>query len=84
MPESQLGKLQIIQNAGARLMTGTKKYSPITPGQFYISELHLLPVKFQISFKFCHLLICLHNMAQSYLQESTHLQEIPDHHKEVF
>ena len=27
IPDSQLGKLQIIQNSAARLITGTKKYS---------------------------------------------------------
>ena len=56
MPDSQLEKLQIIQNRAARLITGTKKYSPITP---VLQQLHWLPVTVQ----------CLHNMAPSYLQE---------------
>ena len=48
MPDSQLGKLQLIQNSAARLITGTKKYSPITP---VLQQLHWLPVKSRISFK---------------------------------
>ena len=67
MPDSQLGKLQIIQNSAARLITGTKKYSPITP---VLQQLHWLPVKSRISFKILLLTFqCLHNMAPSYLQE---------------
>ena len=66
MPDSQLGKLQIIQNSAARLITGTKKYSPITP----VYELHWFPVKSWISFKILLLTLqCLHNMSPSYLQE---------------
>ena len=48
IPDSQLGKIQIIQNSAARLITGTKKYSPITP---VLQQLHWLPVKSRISFK---------------------------------
>ena len=67
MPDSQLGRLQIIQNSAARLITGTKKYSSITP---VLQELHWLPVKSRISFKILLLTFqCLHNMAPSYLQE---------------
>ena len=67
MPDSQLGKLQLIQNSAARLITGTKKYSPITP---VLQQLHWLPVKSRISFKILLLTFqCLHNMAPSYLQE---------------
>ena len=67
MPDFQLGKLQIIQNSAARLITGTKKYSPITP---VLQQLHWLPVKSRISFKILLLTFqYLHNMAPSYLQE---------------
>ena len=67
MPDSQLGKLQLIQNSAARLITGTKKYSPITP---VLQQLHWLPVKSRISFKILLLTFqCLHNMAPLYLQE---------------
>ena len=59
MPDSQLGKLQIIKNSAARLITGTKKYSPITP---VLQQLHWLPVKSRISFKILLLTFqCLHN-----------------------
>ena len=64
MPDSHLGKLQLIQNSAARLITGTKKYSPITP---VLQKLHWLPVKSRISFKILLLTFqCLHNMAPSY------------------
>ena len=67
MPDSQLRRLQIIQNSAARLITGTKKFSPITP---VLEQLHWLPVKSRISFKILLLTFqCLHNMAPSYLQE---------------
>jgi len=67
MPESQLGKLQLIQNSAARLITGTKKYSQITP---VLQQLHWLPVQSRILYKILLFTYqCLHNMAPSYLQE---------------
>lgn len=45
---SQPNRLQIVQNAAARLLTGTKKREHITP---VLSSLHWLPVKFRINFK---------------------------------
>ena len=65
-------KLQLTQNSAARLITGTKKYSPITP---VLQQLHWLPVKSRISFKILLLTFqCLHNMAPSYLH--VHVQEL--------
>ena len=44
----QLQKLQSIQNAAARLITGTRKFDHITPILF---KLHWLPVEQRIKFK---------------------------------
>ena len=67
MPESQLGKLQLLQNSAARLITGTKKYSQITP---VLQQLHWLPVQARILYKILLFTYqCLHNMAPSYLEE---------------
>ena len=46
--QSELNRLQLVQNAAARLLTGTKKREHITP---VLSSLHWLPVKFRIDFK---------------------------------
>ena len=42
LSNSQLQKLQCVQNAAARIITGTRKYDHITP---VLRELHWLPVK---------------------------------------
>ena len=60
-----LNKLQRVQNSGARLLTGTKKYDHITP---VLKKLHWLPVKSRIDYKI--LLLCfkaLHDLAPKYL-----------------
>ena len=43
-----MAKLQRVQNAAARLVMGTTKFSPITP---VLHELHWLPVQAPIHFK---------------------------------
>ena len=48
LPNTELIKLQRVQNAAARLVTSTRKYDHITP---ILRELHWLPVKFRIHFK---------------------------------
>ncbi|KAI5107668.1 hypothetical protein C0J45_1262, partial [Silurus meridionalis] len=44
-PASLINKLQLVQNAAARVLTRSRKYDPITP---ILSSLHWLPVKFRI------------------------------------
>ncbi len=44
-PASSINKLQIVQNAAARVLTRSRKYDHITP------ILHWLPIKFRISYK---------------------------------
>ena len=43
-----LHRLQLVQNAAARLLTGTRRYDHISP---VLSALHWLPVRFRIHFK---------------------------------
>ncbi len=46
--QSTLSRLQIVQNAAARLLTGSQKRDHITP---ILSFLHWLPVRYRIDFK---------------------------------
>ncbi len=48
--QSYMNRLQTVQNAAARLLTGTRKYKHITP---VLLSLHWLPVHFKIVFTFC-------------------------------
>ena len=48
LPDKELNRLQLIQNAAARLITKTKKRSHIRP---VLKELHWLPIKYRIIFK---------------------------------
>ena len=41
-------KLQMVQNAAARLLSGARKYQHITPA---LAALHWLPIRFCIDFK---------------------------------
>ncbi len=62
-----INKLQIVQNAAARVLTITRKYDHITP---VLSTLHWLPIKHCIDFKI--LLItykALNGLAPQYLSE---------------
>ncbi len=47
-PVSSMYKLQIVQNAAARVLTRSRKYDHITP---ILQSLHWLPIKFRISYK---------------------------------
>jgi hypothetical protein len=48
LPKYELDKLQRVQNAAARLITGKKKSDHITP---VLKELHWLPIKYRTHFK---------------------------------
>ncbi len=43
-----INKLQMVQNAAARVLTRTRKYDHISP---FMSTLHWLPIKHRIDFK---------------------------------
>ena len=47
-PVSSINKLQLVQNAAARVLTRSRKYDHITP---ILSSLHWLPIKFRINYK---------------------------------
>ncbi|RCU38734.1 hypothetical protein DVA76_17340, partial [Acinetobacter baumannii] len=66
-PDKSLKTLQLIQNAAARVLTGTSKREHISP---ILASLHWLPVKSRIEFKIL-LLTCkaLNGKAPSYLKE---------------
>ncbi len=62
-----INKLQMVQNAVARVLTRTRKYDPFSP---VMSTLHCLPIKHRIDFKI--LLItykALNGLAPQYLSE---------------
>ena len=62
-----LDKLQLLQNAAARLVTGARKFDRITP---VMRELHWLPVRQRIRFKTAVLVFkCLHGLTPEYLSE---------------
>ena len=67
LPDREIGKLQRVQNAAARLFTSCKKYDHITP---VLRELHWLPVKYRINFKILLLTFkALHGIAPSYISD---------------
>ncbi len=47
-PASSINKLQVVQNAAARVLTRSRKYYHITS---ILQSLHWLPIKFRISYK---------------------------------
>ncbi|XP_072177750.1 uncharacterized protein [Diadema setosum] len=48
LPSATLNRLEAVQNAAARLLTGLRKYDHITT---VVAELHWLPIKNRIDFK---------------------------------
>ena len=67
LPKYELDKLQRVQNAAARLITGKKKSDHITP---VLKELHWLPIKYRINFKIILLVYkSLDNLAPDYLHK---------------
>ena len=67
LPNSMIQRLQSIQNTAARLVTGTSKYSHITP---ILYHLHWLPVDMRIKFKILLFTFkALNNQAPLYITE---------------
>ena len=65
--QSSIDQLQRVQNAAARLITGTGTREHITPA---LRSLHWLPVKFRITFKLCVLMHLVHiGRAPAYLSD---------------
>ena len=62
-----LQKLQVIQNAAARVVTGVRKFDHITP---VLRELHWLPVRQRNRFKLAMIVyMCLRGLAPPYLAD---------------
>lgn len=62
---SSIGRLQLVQNAAARLLTGRRKYDSIAP---VLMSLRWLPVTFRIEFKILVFVYkSLHGLAPGYL-----------------
>uniref|UniRef100_A0A672G2J3 Reverse transcriptase domain-containing protein n=1 Tax=Salarias fasciatus TaxID=181472 RepID=A0A672G2J3_SALFA len=67
-PKSVLKNFQLVQNAAARLLTGTRRHEHITP---VLKSLHWLPVEFRVRFKILLLTYkILNGMAPTYLQDA--------------
>ena len=67
LPVAEIAKLQRVQNAAARLMTGSKQTEHITPT---LRNLHWLPVKQRIKFKTALLVYKAFNgISPSYIKE---------------
>ena len=67
LPDSLIHKLQVLQNAAARLIMKLPKHSHITAT---LQELHWLPVEQRIKFKVLLIVFkCMHDMAPVYLQD---------------
>ena len=67
LPDTEISKLQRVQNTAARLVNRVKKNDNITP---VLRQLHWLPVRFRIDFKILGLVYkALHNQAPDYLCE---------------
>ena len=77
LPNTQIQRLQRIQNAAARIILKRKKFDHITP---VLIELHWLPLKYRITFKLLLLAYkLLTGQAPLYLAELLK-PKIPSHH----
>ena len=66
-PNKSLNRLQVVQNAVARILTETSRRDHITPS---LASLHWLPVKYRIEFKTLLLTYkALNGLAPPYLKE---------------
>ncbi|XP_061911245.1 uncharacterized protein LOC133655271 [Entelurus aequoreus] len=67
LPMSSIKRLQLVQNAAARLLTKTRKFDHITP---ILAHLHWLPVHLRCDFKVLLLTYkILHGLAPAYLAD---------------
>ena len=67
LPMCELKKLEKIQNTAARILTGAKRDSHMTP---VLKQLHWLPISCRIKYKILTLTYkCINNLAPVYLTE---------------
>lgn len=89
LPLTSISRLQMVQNAAARLLTGSRKQDHITP---ILRSLHWLPVRYRIDFKillfvykslnnqapkYLSNLISIHNPSRSLRSRDHHLLAVP-------
>ena len=69
LPKKEVYRLQLVQNAAARVLTKTRRRAHITP---ILKSLHWLPVSFRIDFKILLLVFkSLHGNAPAYMSAMT-------------
>lgn len=67
LPNKLLSRLQLVQNAAARLLTGTRKYESVSP---VLASLHWLPVEFRVQYKVLLMVFKgLHGLAPEYIAD---------------
>ena len=67
MDQASIKRLQLVQNAAARLLTGHKRRDHITP---ILASLHWLPVRFRIDFKLLLFVFkALNGLAPAYIAD---------------
>ncbi len=65
--QTALSRLQLVQNAAARLLTRNHKRDHITP---FLQSLHWLPVRYRVDFKILLIVYkSLNDMAPSYISD---------------
>lgn len=75
LPLSSLTRLQLVQNAAARLLTGTRKREHITP---VLASLHWLPIHFRIQFKVLLIVFkALKGLAPAYITDLLQPHSVP-------
>ena len=75
IPDTELNRLQRIQNMAAKLVLGRNKFESATAA---LKELHWLPIKYRIQQKIATLVFkCVHGMAPDYLADLLHKKEHP-------
>ncbi len=66
-----ISRLQLVQNAAARLLTSTKTREHITP---VLGKLHWLPLKYRIQYKvLLYVFKAVHDMALEYIKDLIHM-----------
>ena len=78
---TELNRLQRIQNSLCRIITRTPRFEHITP---HLKSLHWLPIRFRINFKICTLTYkALNTGVPSYLRDCLNYRNIEKHMRKV-
>ena len=81
LPDSTIHRLQLVQNAAARLVSGTKMREHISP---VLISLHWLPVKKRLRFKICTFVYkALNGLGPSYIKDLVVLSSEARHRRNL-